>query len=131
MPAIAVPSCRHCGHAVVCRPRGLCWGCFYVPGRRELYGPVSSCGRRGVGHRRGPLPQLPTPHPPGSPEKIEELVRRIEQGFSLWHPADARFEEEVTITATLVAKSAPASPDPLMSVQPHKMQQTVPRIFPD
>lgn len=30
--------CRHCKRAPINRPGGLCWGCFYTPGVRGLYG---------------------------------------------------------------------------------------------
>lgn len=30
-------KCRHCQRNRVCRPRGLCWNCFYKPGVRDLY----------------------------------------------------------------------------------------------
>jgi hypothetical protein len=31
----------------------------------------------------------PTRHPPGSPEKVDEMMRRLERGFSLFVPDDA------------------------------------------
>jgi len=31
---------------------------------------------------------MPTAAPAGSPEKLAELARRVEQGLPLWHPSD-------------------------------------------
>jgi hypothetical protein len=31
------PICRHCRKRPVNRPCGLCWGCYYAPGVKELY----------------------------------------------------------------------------------------------
>ena len=31
--------CRHCHERKVCRPRGLCWRCYYAPGVRDQYPP--------------------------------------------------------------------------------------------
>jgi hypothetical protein len=33
--------CRHCRRSAVSRPRGLCWGCYYAPGVKDLYPPNS------------------------------------------------------------------------------------------
>lgn len=35
-----------------------------------------------------PYLPIPTDAPPGSPEKIEVLRRRVENGQKLWHPRD-------------------------------------------
>lgn len=32
----------------------------------------------------------PTPHPPGTPGKLAEMMRRLETGYSLFVPGDAR-----------------------------------------
>lgn len=79
--------CLHCDHPIVNRPRGLCWVCYYTPGVKEKYGPLSKYGRRGVGHRDGAL-STPTTALPGTPEKLAVLEQRAANGESLWHPED-------------------------------------------
>lgn len=83
--------CRHCGRGTVCRPRGLCWPCYYSPGVRERYTSGSRYARRGVPARRGnrPLPK-PTAAAPGSAGKLVVLIERAAAGQRLWHPADGR-----------------------------------------
>src|SRR5438309_767525 len=85
--------CRHCHSAIVCRPRGLCWKCYYTPGVRELYPSTSKFGRRGVGNCNGtrPLPTFPTQASPGTSEKIAVLAERARLKQCLWHPDDATF----------------------------------------
>ena len=91
-PYLARPLCRHCGLNPAGRPRGLCWGCYYRPGVRDLYGPLSKFGRRGIGagklapRRR---PPYPTTARPGSAEKVRVLEERAAAGHLLWHPLDA------------------------------------------
>lgn len=87
--------CKHCKkiYRQACRPRGLCYTCYYTHGVREQY-PVLGDQRfqsRGVHDFFGVAP-LPTPTEalPGSPEKLQELARRAEAGMALWHPRDAR-----------------------------------------
>ncbi len=45
---VPTPSrrCRHCRKSSVSRPRGLCWGCYYTPGVRDLYPITSKFARR-------------------------------------------------------------------------------------
>jgi hypothetical protein len=85
------PVCRHCCKRAVSRSRGLCWGCYYADGVRELYPSTSKYARRGVGNFCGnaPLP-LPTTAPPASPEKVAVLEERARRGEQLFHPEDAR-----------------------------------------
>jgi hypothetical protein len=73
------------------RPRSLCWTCYYVPGVRDLYPPVSRAGRRGVanGYFRGALP-TPTSARPGTAEKVDVMCERAVHRLSLFHPQDAR-----------------------------------------
>ncbi len=86
--------CRHCNKRPVCRPRRLCWHCFYAPGVRDLYPSTSKFGRRGPGNFHGnvPLPPFPTAALPGSPEKIAILEQRAQQRQELFHPEDATLE---------------------------------------
>jgi len=72
----------------------LCWSCYYKPGVREQYPPVSKYGHRGEGnfYRDAPLPAFPTDALPGTPEKIAVLAERVHLKQSLWHPDDATLE---------------------------------------
>ena len=81
--------CRHCKKCKVNRPLGLCWGCYYRPGIRDLYPSTSIYANRGVGlsQKRRPLPE-PTRARPGTPEKVAVLEARAEAGEHLWHPRD-------------------------------------------
>ena len=85
--------CRHCHHAPVCRPRQLCWSCYYKPGVRDLYPSTSKFGRRGLGNFNGvrPLPTFPTSAIPGTAAKIAILEERVRLRQNLWHPDDATF----------------------------------------
>jgi hypothetical protein len=82
--------CRHCGRCPVSRPRGLCWGCYYAPGVRDMYPITSNFARRGVPdfNGRARLP-APTPALPGTPEKVAVLEQRALLRQMLWHPRDA------------------------------------------
>lgn len=82
--------CRHCQKAKSNRPRGLCWGCYYRPGVRELYPSTSKFARRGVGNFSGnaPLPDRLTAAAPGSEEKILVLMERARMQQALFHPLD-------------------------------------------
>lgn len=88
--------CRHCGKVPSNRPRGLCWKCYYTPGVREQYPSTSKFARRGLDDFNGvsPLPALPTPALPGSPEKVEVLMERARRQQALWHPDDAPMDAE-------------------------------------
>lgn len=82
--------CRHCGRANPNRPKGLCWTCYYRPGVREQYAPVSPHGRRSKPDVNGAVPPAPAPTSalPGTPAKVAVLIERAAQGVSLWHPED-------------------------------------------
>lgn len=84
----AAPAvCRHCKEGRPCRPRGLCWPCYYDPAIRESY---ASKVRRGVEDFEGPaaLPPVPTRALPGTREKVDIMVERARLGQALWHPHD-------------------------------------------
>lgn len=87
---VALRLCIHCGQRPANRPRRLCWGCYYTPGVKDQYQPVSVNGRRGVA---GEAPLMPADSPtdalPGTEEKIEVLMRRAALGQALYHPMDA------------------------------------------
>jgi hypothetical protein len=83
--------CLHCGVRFVSRPRGLCHRCFYAPGVKELYSPVSKYGVRGVGQGCiNPVPPAPTESLPGTESKLNEFGRRAAAGLSLFAAGDAR-----------------------------------------
>lgn len=107
-----IAICRHCSKSKVNRPRGLCWGCYYTPGVKDLYPSTSKYARRGVGNFNGnaPLPPEPTTAPPGSPEKEAVLAERARLKQALWHPLDAQYEGDPQPLAELLkARSALAS----------------------
>ncbi len=88
-----IPICKHCRRAKVNRPRGLCWGCYYTPGVKDLFPSTSKYARRGEGNFTGnaPVAPEPTPAPPGSAEKMAVLEMRVKLKQALWHPADAQY----------------------------------------
>ncbi len=83
--------CRNCNKGKVCRPRGLCWPCYYAPGVRDRYPSTSKYARRSYGNyfRTGPLP-TPTDAAPGSEEKLRVLESRAAAGEQLHSPLDAK-----------------------------------------
>lgn len=81
--------CRHCQIKKANRPRGLCWGCYYSPGVKDLY-PLSNKYRRGILDFNGQAKNTePTKHMPGTKEKIEILIKRAQGKQELFHPLDA------------------------------------------
>jgi hypothetical protein len=84
--------CRHCGHGVVCRPRGLCWSCYYAPGVRDIYPITHKFAQRGQPDFNGPvvLP-APTHALPGTLEKVAVLEQRASLRQALWNPRDAPY----------------------------------------
>lgn len=90
------PLCQHCHRCKACRPRGLCWSCYYRPGVRDLYPSTSKYAYRGVGNITGvqPLPCEPTTTEPGSEERLRVLEERARLKQSLFHPDDVRFIRE-------------------------------------
>ena len=82
------PKCRHCRRKKICRPMGLCWGCYYRPGVKEeyrdsKYGTPSEVGLAASGAADRPVRALQ-----GSEEKVRELERRAALGMELWHELD-------------------------------------------
>lgn len=81
--------CNHCHKRRISRPRGLCWGCYYIPHVRErhekaLYHPLEDrdCRERSAPHEA-------TDARPGTEAKIKVLARRVARNLALWHPDDA------------------------------------------
>lgn len=98
-PAVADtrPLCRHCRKRKANRPRQLCWTCYYTPGIRRRYPPLSQLGRYAAlshGDSRDSFAARPLPTPtdamPGSPGKLEILRERARRGEQLFHPHDAK-----------------------------------------
>ncbi len=70
----AVGECRHCNRILLLRPKALCWRCYFTPGVRASYGPISPYGRRGID---------PTP------QQIATLAFQIRQQKGLVAPDDS------------------------------------------
>ena len=87
-------TCQHCGVRPVNRPRGLCWTCYYAPGRRQQYpahGKFAAWADQSLRHDfNGPasVPEAATAAAPGSAEKLAVLEARAMARQELWHPAD-------------------------------------------
>jgi hypothetical protein len=106
-----IPMCRHCKKCKVNRPRGLCWGCYYTDGVKELYPSTSKYAHRGEGNITGtpPLPE-PTDAVPGTPEKMAVLALRAKLKQALWHPDDAQYAGDPRpVAARLKSRVAMAS----------------------
>lgn len=85
-------TCRNCHKKRVCRPRGLCWDCYYRPGVRDRYPSTNKFAHRGVGNFTGSgrMPAVPTATAPGSAERVAVLAERAARGERLDHPGDVR-----------------------------------------
>jgi hypothetical protein len=70
--------CVHCCKKKVNRPRGLCWGCYYTPGVRDLY-PITSK----FGKRSGVRPEPVTCWACGKPAGRKSHVNKI--GWKVRH----------------------------------------------
>lgn len=107
-------SCRRCGRRAT-RPRGLCWTCYYTPGVKEAFAPLSSDGQRGRGgnNSRGCLPDETTDAIPGSEEKIQVLTERASRGESLFHPFDSRQDRDAELPIDLLERMRQSSARPL------------------
>jgi hypothetical protein len=89
-------TCQHCGRRPANRPRQLCWTCYYAPGVKDQYAPLSS-HREGLGLRSPSGLPRPTSIAPG-PRKVSILCARAELGFELWHPDDFVLGQEDTLS---------------------------------
>jgi len=83
--------CRHCRRRSVNRPRGLCGGCYYRDGVRDLYPPAderfSSSLPHAAKYRNPNRPaSRPTTALPGTPEKVQEMRRRVRYGQAIDPP---------------------------------------------
>lgn len=106
--------CQHCGKTNANRPRTLCWTCYYTPGLKDQYPVESKYGNRGLcgdGSRKDrPIPPSPTLAVPQSEEKGRVLHERLKQGYGLWHPFDARYENDKRTLAYLVRQMGFSDP---------------------
>lgn len=104
-------QCKHCQKTIELRKRdnkknvrrrdrGLCRPCFDKPHVRSLYptlhGLIGYPTGLGVGgdHNNNKQPPEPTVAFPGTEEKIQVMCWRAENGYNLFHPADAMYEED-------------------------------------
>lgn len=76
------------------RPRGLCWKCYYTPGILDRYPISSSIFAYRSPVKRGVKYGEPTDALPGTPEKVAVLEKRAQNGEHLFHPDDAKLEDE-------------------------------------
>lgn len=86
--------CQHCKEHPACKSRKLCHICYYREDIRILYD--MGC-ERGLGANIGMvylLPSLPCNAYPGTIEKIKVMSERAKLGVSLFHPDDAKLDEE-------------------------------------
>jgi hypothetical protein len=85
--------CRHCARVLTHKGRGLCHACYSDPEVRESYAPLAASGRR-LPSREKPKACEPTQCPPKTPEWFQVKRQRFLAGEELWHPDDAKEEEE-------------------------------------
>ncbi len=95
------PLCRHCKRRLAARgKRGLCFADHCDPAIRALYPSESKFSSRWTWHgipdteRVPPPPDRPTSATPGTEAKLLVLTERARRGRSLWHPYDARVDDE-------------------------------------
>lgn len=83
--------CRYCGLRRACKPRILCEPCYYTPEIRASAPVDEKFGRRGTGLHNLTAPPLPPPtnYLPGTVEKLAVMEWRAENGYAVFHPADA------------------------------------------
>lgn len=87
--------CRNCNECRVSRPRGLCWVCYYTPGVKDRFKPVSKYGKRYKDEEPAKPTdgRLPKPIPgliPGSEAKIRVMAERAARRESLFHPQELK-----------------------------------------
>src|SRR5262245_56129783 len=87
-----VIKCLHCRNRSGTRARGLCSQCFLTPTIRKLY-PLLERPRDTTARVTGANEPEPTDAEPGSPAKLEVLIRRVENNERLWHEDDNGMEE--------------------------------------
>lgn len=80
--------CRHCNRVRANRPRGLCWGCYYKPGVRDLYPTHAKYGPRGGDHNGPSDEPEPTDTEPLTEARILVMMARAAAGQSLKHSDD-------------------------------------------
>ena len=87
--------CRHCKRRKYSKSRGLCFKCHSDLSIRESYSCVNP-RKDTPGRWMNPNPKLgkPTLARPGSAEKLCVFEERVKLGLSLFHPEDARGEDD-------------------------------------
>lgn len=86
--------CRHCNERLALKCKKLCFICYHIEEIAILY---DKGWERGVGANIGisySLPSKSTKAYPGTDEKIEVMAERARLGVSLFHPDDAKMDEE-------------------------------------
>jgi len=88
--------CKHCQVEKYIEARGLCRGCYSLMEIRHLHPCLSSYHHYATRDLCGgyQLPETPTPHAPGSTEKIDVLAARAKRHEALFHPLDAKHNFE-------------------------------------
>jgi hypothetical protein len=88
--ACGVGQCRNCWQQRLLRPKGLCWKCYFTPGVRALYTPVSPRGNRfHDAQAEGAVPDEATQALPRSEAKLAELARRVQMRQALHCSGDS------------------------------------------
>ena len=79
--------CKHCQKYAGSKSRGLCNYCFGDEAIRALY-PAKLRWYSNPRPTAPTTPAEPTITRPGSEDRIQELMRRVEERLILWHPDD-------------------------------------------
>lgn len=91
-------DCLNCLKRLGGRRYGLCSYCYLDREVRNRYKgvPVFSNKGEGLGNiTKLPLAPFPADAPPGSFRKIVILEWRAQNGYHLWHPLDAGYEDRI------------------------------------
>ena len=98
-----IGTCRHCKASRDIRARGLCWPCHRTPSILGKYPRQYSEADTSVPGKRAPRP---TRYGPGTSGKVNQMMRRVQFGFKLYHPDDAgqrEFDRRSTRKARIFA----------------------------
>lgn len=99
MASVRLTVCKECKFRKPSGGRGLCTYCYSLPEIRKKYlcldlfqDPSYELKSLRTNYKRR-LGE-PTKALPGTPEKVQVLIRRAELGLILFHPLDARTNED-------------------------------------
>lgn len=79
--------CLHCAVESRLSIRGLCRRCQTNTHVRNKY-PPSEVRKDACGNKPGKIPENPTPHAPGTVDKLELMIWRVANGYMPNHPQD-------------------------------------------